>query len=508
MIDEHTVTKSNIFIPNISDLPFRLEPYPYQKAVFERSRDLKTFALFMEQGTGKTKVSADTAAWLYLHGKINTMIITAPSGIHEQWIREELPKHMSPAVPYVGFEWHSNKAPATTKAQLKELMLVKDKLVVLAFNIESVATKKAYDWILHFLMSRPTLLLVDEATDIKRPGAIRTQKLWKLGEFAKYKRILTGTPASEGPFGYYSMFRFLHWQILGYFTYAAFKAEFAEWVQLRGWQDDVKLDGKGRPIMVVARDKAGNPKYKNLERLESLAAKRSFRITKAEALPWLPPKLFDKRMFDMAPQQRKLYNEIKIDYVAEFRGKTYYADLAIVRMLRMQQIACGYLPSDTEEPHELVTPKNPRIESLEAIMDECSGQAIIWARFGQDISQIMRLLGSRAVRYDAKVDADERSKNKAKFLAGDVQCFVGNQKAGGRGLNIQVASVMVFYSNYFDLEWRQQGEDRGHRPGMHGSLQVYDLCATNSVDEYLIRRLIAKQNVADTITGDDPREWL
>jgi hypothetical protein len=71
-----------------------------------------------------------------------------------------------------------------------------------------------------------------------------------------------------------------------------------------------------------------------------------------------------------------------------------------------------------------------------------------------------------------------------------------------------VVQTMVFYSNYFDLEWRQQGEDRAHRPDMPGSLTIYDICGRGTVDEYTIRRLVAKQNIADTITGDPPREWL
>jgi SNF2 family DNA or RNA helicase len=487
------------------EFQYKLEPFPYQREVFERSRDLKTYALFMEQGTGKTKVTADTAAWLYLQQKASCLIVVAPNGVHQQWIDEELPKHLS--VPWVGFSWHGGVAPKKTQNHLGGL--IKDpRLVVLAFNIESVATAEVKRWIEYFLKSRSCMLVVDEATDIKRPSALRTRTLWYLGKFARYKRILTGTPASEGPFGYYSMFRFLHWQILGYWTYAEFKADFAEWKQLRGWRDDVKVDGSGRPIMVVARDKAGNPQYKNLDKLEHLASKRSYRITKKEALPWLPPKQYDKRLFELTTSQRKFYNEIKHDYVTELDGKTYYAELAITRMLRMQQIACGYLPSDTEEPKKLMPGKNPRIEALEALLEECSGQFIIWARFAYDIDQIMELLGKRAVRYDATVREEERSKNKARFLGGEAQGFVGNTKAGGRGLNLQVASLMVFYSNYFDLEWRQQGEDRGHRPGMGRSLQIYDLCCVQTVDEYIIKRLINKQNIADTITGDPPHEWL
>jgi SNF2 family DNA or RNA helicase len=492
--------------PLYSDFRFALPPYPYQQTVWERSRELKTFALFMEQGTGKTKVTADTAGWLYQRKLANLLIVVAPSGVHEQWVEEELPKHMSPDVPYTAWAWNT-AAPKATDAMLTQLVHDR-RLVVLAFNIEAVSTQRAKKWIQYFLQHRPGILTVDEATDIKRPSALRTRTLWHLGKFAMYRRILTGTPASEGPFGYYAMFRFLHWQILGYQTFAEFKADFAEWIQLRGWRDDIKEDSQGRPIMVVARDKAGNPQYKNLDRLYQLADKRSYRITKQDALPWLPPKQYDRRLFDLSDVQRKLYNEIKHEYVTEFKDKTYYAELAIVRLLRMQQIACGYLPSDTEEPHQLAPGPNPRIEALEALLAECSDQFIVWARFSADIDQIMKLLGKRAVRYDAKVDATQRGNNKHAFLAGDVQGFVGNAKAGGRGLNIQVASTMVFYSNYFDLEWRQQGEDRGHRPGMAGSLSIYDLCGRSTVDEYVIKRLKNKQVIADTITGDDPREWL
>jgi len=503
-----TISQKQIFSsPFLGEYRYRLEPYPYQHEVLERSRELITFALFMEQATGKTMVTANTLGWLYLRGLATLGIVVAPMGVHEQWVDEELPKHMSPDVNYVAFAWNNN-APKATDALLKTLA-VDPRLVIITFNIESVSTPRARKWIQYLLLNRPGLLAIDEATDIKRPSALRTRTLWQLGEYAKYRRILTGTPASEGPFGYYSMFRFLHWQILGYRTYAEFKADFAEWAQLRGWDDQVKLDGKGRPIMVVARDKAGNPKYKNLDRLNALVEKRCFRITKQEALPWLPPKQYQRRLFELVPQQRRLYNEMRHEYVTEFQGKTYYGDLAITRMLRMQQIACGYLPSDEEEPHQLVTPKNPRIQCLEDLLEEVTGQGIIWARFSADIDQIMKLLGDSAVRYDAAVETEQRTLNKHRYLNGEVRWLVGNPKAGGRGLNLQVGTTVVFYSNYFDLEWRQQAEDRSHRPGMDPrGVVFYDITARSTIDEYIIKRLVAKQNIADTVTGDPPHEWL
>lgn len=92
-----------------------------------------------------------------------------------------------------------------------------------------------------------------------------------------------------------------------------------------------------------------------------------------------------------------------------------------------------------------------------------------------------------------------------------VRFFVGNQAAGGTGLDgLQVASTVVYYSNDTSLTNRLQSEDRAHRGGseVHDRVTIIDIIADDTLDEKFLNALRARKNVADLVVGDDPREWV
>jgi SNF2 family DNA or RNA helicase len=67
---------------------------------------------------------------------------------------------------------------------------------------------------------------------------------------------------------------------------------------------------------------------------------------------------------------------------------------------------------------------------------------------------------------------------------------------------------MIYYSNYFDLEPRQQSEDRPHRPGLKHNVLITDLEAEHTVDRKIINTLRNKHNVSEILTGDPHRDWI
>ncbi len=61
---------------------FKTKPFKHQREVFEASKDLETFAIFWEQGTGKSKLTVDVCAYNYEKGRIDAMVIIAPNNVH------------------------------------------------------------------------------------------------------------------------------------------------------------------------------------------------------------------------------------------------------------------------------------------------------------------------------------------------------------------------------------------------------------------------------------------
>lgn len=495
----------------------------------------------MDPGTGKSKVVLDGSAYLGMEKEIGGLIVIAPNGVHRNWITEEAPTHFSDALPYSGMYWRTDSA-STQDYQRDFARFVKsDKFIIFAANIESLITDRLYAALREIIRTRCIKMVVDESADIKSPSAVRTKRALALAKMpnVRFRRILDGTPATENPFEIYSQFKFLDPSLFG-MNFSEFKSEFGVWerkgrdraafkeislvdslrASLPSLQGEERLEAM-KEIRVLETGLRGRtfPKlieYRNMHKLRRTIAEHSFRVTKEEALPHLPPKQYTKLPFDLSPEARRMYNQLRSEYITAFPdGRTVTAAMRLTRDLRLQQIACGYVPVDPDpvrpedvEPVRRIPGINTRLEMMRGVVDRYPGKMIIWCRFTEDINAILKILGPKAVRYDGKCSADELADNKDRFQRGDAEWFVGNSRVGGRGLTMTAAKYMLFYSSYFSLRLRLQAEDRAHRAGLLHNVLIIDPFALDTIDERIIESHRSKKELADMITGDPRKDWI
>lgn len=498
---------------------YKTEPYDHQRAVFERTRDRAEIALYLEMGTGKSKITIDTAGWQHETGVIDGLLIIAPAGVHRNWVDVEIPRHLPDRIERFCVTWRSGKMESkSTKANLADLLTF-DGLSVLSMNVEAIITKIGRSYVERFLARRRVLAVIDESIIIKTPGASRTKVAITLGKRARTRRICSGAPITQGPLDLYAQFQFLRPGILGFTSFLAFKHTFAEW--------DEGFNGRtGRTYQTLKC-------YRNQDQLLALCAPYTERITKDECLD-LPPKVYERRPFAMTADQRSLYEKLREEYVAELSSmESVTVAHALTRILRLQQVASGYWPERHEGsicaacggvgcescddlgmgvtllPMRRLTTTNPRIDALRDLLEELpvERQVICWCRFRFDVEEVLAAFGADAVRYDGATGEDERATSIAKFMAGEARLFVGTPRAGGRGLTLTAASVVVFYSHDFSYEIRAQAEDRAHRIGQTRSVTYVDLIAEDTVDERLLEVVAAKRDLA-ALFDRDPRSWL
>jgi SNF2 family DNA or RNA helicase len=347
-----------------------------------------------------------------------------------------------------------------------------------------------------FLTQKRCLYVLDESVAIKTPRAKRTQRILGSARYAPYRRILTGTPITNGAFDVYAPIRFLnkdYWFDHGLGSYLIFKNYF-------GMFRDGYNGATGKSFRQLVA-------YKNLDELHDMLEPISTRVTKDEVLD-LPPKLYSKRYVEMTPEQERLYNAIKNEYMVELEsGAEINAPLAIVRLLRLQQIICGYVPDD-DGNMVIVGGKNPRLETLIEFCNGLAHKAIIWARFRRDIDLITTALGKECVRYDGAVGTNDRAKAIEAFQHGETKFFVANPAAAGEGLTLHAARSVIYYNNSFKLSERMQSEDRAHRIGQEHPVHYTDFVCPGTVDERIVESLRGKRDVAQAITGDTLKEWL
>jgi len=514
----------------------KTKPFKHQADVLKESAAQRSFAVFWEQGTGKTKLTIDNISAAYLAGEIDAVIVVAPGGVDRNWITDEIPAHMPQEVvdKMSAVLYQSQKS--VTKWHQAELarLLHHSGLAFLAISYDAFMTKKGKNYIWKFLKKRRVFYVLDESHNVKSPGAKRTISIVASGVYARFRRLLTGTPVANGPFDVYSQMKFLEadfWKPHGFYTFAEFKSHFGEFEK----KDIYVAGGDKREIDVLLN-------YRNLDELYEILDKAGSRVTKDEVLD-LPPKLFSKRYFDLTAEQEKHYNELKTQFMTEVGGDVkcseckgtgvYQTDLfeescpscggygevkhvvdaplAITRLLRLQQVTCGYLPTGDEQKLTPLGNRNPRLETLHEIIEPLGHKSIIWARFTHDIDLIMDMLeriGRRPVRYDGKISAEECARSKEAFQHGDATDFVGNPAKGKEGLTLWQARTVVYYNNSFKLIDRLQSEDRAHRIGQEHPVNYIDIQAYGTVDVGITDALRAKFDIATQITGDKFKEWI
>ena len=472
---------------------FKTKPYAHQLTALEKSWNKENFAYFMEMGTGKTKVLIDNLAMLYDKGKIDGVLIVAPKGVVKTWYEQELPTHLPDHIENVTVLWQSN----ITKSQqekLETLFEIETALHILVMNVEALSTDKGVKFATKFLNSHKIMMAIDESTTIKTPTAQRTKNIIRLGDLAKYKRIMTGSPITKNPLDLYTQCYFLDPYLLDHASYYSFRNRYAIMKTMHV---------RGRSIQVVH-------KFQNLSELSERVKDFSYRVLKEDCLD-LPPKNFIKRHIQLTPAQKKVYEQMKKAAMAVLNGKVSTTMTVLTQLMRLHQITCGHFTADDGSEQQV---ESNRMPELMSILEDMDGKAIIWANYQKDILNIVNNISKKygpgsVVDYYGLTPQEDRQNNIRKFQ-NDPECrfLVGTPQTGGYGITLTQANTVIYYSNGYDLEKRLQSEDRAHRIGQKKTVTYIDLICEDTVDEKIVKALRDKINIASEVMGEELRDWI
>ena len=475
---------------------FKTEPYDHQRAVFRDSWFLPAYALFMEMGTGKSKIVVDTVGLLREVGEIDAVLIVAPKGVYHNWVRKEIPAHLPDRIERTVLAWQPN-ITQKYKDEFKKFVEA-DELKIFVMNVEAFSTQKGEQTAMWFgkKFGERGMMVVDESTTIKNRKALRSKAVNAAGKLFTYKRLLTGSPVTKSPMDLYSQCEFLGKEHLGFPSYYAFQGRYA----------------------VVKRRTMGHRSFQEIvgfQRLDELNSKLdafSKRVLKKECLD-LPEKVYMRREVELTDDQKSYYRQMSKLALAQLTdGTLVTTNNVLTQIMRLQQICCGFVRNDDEEVREI---KSNRLNELLNICEEVQGKCIIWATYVHDIENICDLLkktygpDSYAAFYGAtKQDERQRLVEEFQDPDSDMRFFVGNSRTGGMGITLTEASTVIYYSNNYDLEVRVQSEDRAHRIGQRNNVTYIDMVSPGTIDEKVLTALQNKQNIASTVLGEELTEWF
>ena len=468
---------------------FKTKPFDHQRKALDLSWNKKVYALFMEMGTGKTKVAIDNMGILHQQNEIDLAIIIAPKSVYMNW-KNEIETHLSDEIAYEMFYWPKIK-------ELPNQFIIDKKLGIVLMNVEALSHKSGVDFVRKLMIRfRNSMIILDESTTIKNRTAARTKNILKIFLGSKYKRILTGSPVTKSPLDLYTQCEFLSPDLLGFNNFFTFRARYAVMDQIR--------IGNDRYIHA--------PKYYiNLEELDNKLKSFSYRVRKDDCLD-LPEKIRLQHEVELTKEQRITYDQLKERALAIINDDTVSYNNKLTELLRLHQVTCGFVKDDSGTIHKF--DDCPKMEELLDIIENTDGKVIIWANYVYNIKNIMQTLEDKygkdsTVAIYGEIDTDDRQTAVKRFQE-DPRCrfFVGNPSTGGFGLTLTAASYVVYFSNNFNLEIRQQSEDRAHRIGQKRNVTYIDIVSQKTIDKYILRALQNKIKLSADTLGETVKAWL
>lgn len=412
--------------------------YKHQERALDLLADHNAFALFMEQGTGKTIPALIHVTNLLIAGDIENCLIVAPLSTLGSWKRD-LDK-LSP---------------------LRQRLASKITLI----NYDKIWRREEYQ--------RPwDCIVLDEAHAIAHRTSKRSKCLLKLAKDAPYRYLLTGTPQSNGRLeDYYSLMEFLQPGIFG--TWREFTAHYTV---------ERRLPGSFVNIIVG---------YRNQEELLEKVGEYSFRVMKRDCLD-LPDKLPDE-VIRCELKEKAKYKQAMKDFIEEF-------DMTIgnplTKVMKLRQISSGFVFDDYGDLHALKCDKLARLEEL---IDSIDGKVVVFCEFQYSIDAISALLTKKKIPF---VSLDGRQKDKTvwrQFQTDEtIRVIICQYLTANAGIDLFASSHTVYYEPNLSTTVVEQSRDRIHRIGQSQPCSYYWLITEGTIEEEIYKRLAEKTDFNKT----------
>ena len=443
----------------------------------------KGFGFLFEMGCGKTLTAIAVTGAGYQMGKINRVLIIAPTSVCAVWPKE--------FAEYAAFPYTIRTLLGSKAQRLKELSdLLRfpyRHLKVAVINYESTWRDDIFEALQDY---DADLIICDESQRIKTHDAAQSKAIHQLGDKARYKLILSGTPVQNEAVDIFSQYRFLDPSIFGDNFYAF----------------------RGRYCVMGGFNKKQIVQYRDLDTLIQKEHSIAYRVTKDEALD-LPEQTFENRYITLDKKERNIYDKLRRDGFAELDGSgTITVTTVLTKLLRLQQFTGGFLVEDDATCPQLVS--RGKLDALEDILEdyvvEGRKKLVIFARFLPEIHEIEALCqkvlgkaGMRAVAIYGDIKKEERGSIVQQFQTDlNTMVFVGQIDTAGTGITLTAADTCVYYSVNFNYATHSQSLSRIHRIGQRNRCTYIHLVAEKTVDETILHALAKKEDLAKTVVDN------
>lgn len=480
------------------------KPYQHQRDTLQRIlADKGVHGLLHEPGCGKSRIVVDYCGVLALGLKEVRVLVICPRDVQDTWLTQFetfLPGVVSAWVGVAQgtieekasqISWQARRARLKRSWEREGPEDVAADLDVWVVNIDAFANRMIAKGTTSVTLAdrmtaavekfNPHLLVLDESHRCKGPSGNAARAIAKLARTIPRRLLLTGTPMPHSPLDVWAQ-----WRILSPTTFRdpdgkvmSFGRFKERWAVMGGW---------------MGREITG---FRDLDKLEGLMAQRSSVVRKKDALD-LPPTTDIVYKVTLTPPERKAYEAMRKKLLVTLGDGTAEATNRLVQMLRLRQIAAGYLHTDEGGMVELGPGKLDRCRSLLDDLMASEHRVVIFAWGRYEIEKLHRQLTDKPP-YDSEVhlitgdtkDVDRRA-IRAQFLdiAGNPQrtILIAQVRTMSLGVNeLVTASHAIFLSQSALRDDAVQARGRLDRPGQLEPVTYHYLVAEGTVDEVMLQ---------------------
>ena len=439
-------------------------PYPYQQHAISAIEEHESFGLFLDMGLGKTVITLTAIHDLiYDSFEAQRVLIIAPKRVAESTWQDE------------GRKWDHLKglrfsAVIGTRAQrLKALAADADVYIIGRDNVA---------WLCDLcnLKNRRLpfdMLVVDESSSFKNPGAVRFKKLRRNLGYFKRRVILTGTPTSNTLMDLWSQLfildmgrrlgRTLTEYRLNYFVPGKRNGHVVfNWLPQKGAQDAI------------------SKRIKDI----CMSMKASDYIT-------LPRKIVNVVKVKLPDAARKVYDQMVKDQVVALGDEEQITAFQAATVAnKLLQISNGSVYTDD---HGVQMIHHEKVDALKEIIEESGGQSIlVFYGFRHDVQSIKAEI-PEAVELEGKETLDDWNR-------GNIKVLLAHPASAGYGLNMQAGGhIVVWYGLTWSLEQYQQANARLYRQGQDKPVIIHHIVAADTIDERVLWSLRNKKKGQDSL---------
>jgi SNF2 family DNA or RNA helicase len=455
------------------NLKLKKEAYPFQQDAFEEIKDKEYFAIFHEQGLGKTKIAIDLAFYWLENEHVESVFIVSKKSLIKNW-QDEL-------------EFHGNVPPlvlSNNKTSNSQKLGLPGSIYLLNFEL----IRDHIDIYETFFELRKMGIIIDESTQIKNPTSKTARAFHRLSKVTNRRIIMTGTPISNRPYDIWSQIYFLdHGERLGK-TFDDFKEEY-------DLGNDLNNNPGGQIIL-----------KNNLRLLNEKLRDCSARETKKTAGIELPTRRFIVDKVPMDTRQQLLYEKMQIELSAEVLkdGQLVEEDVEVIlkRLGKLVQISSNAKLVD--ERYELVPPKTKKTEEIIKKAFSENSKLLIWTCYIKNVEYLkdyFKDMGAEGIH--GNIDSKERDNIISKFKKDpSTRILIATPGVAKEGLTLVAANYAIFYDRNFSLENYLQAQDRIYRISQKKACYIYKLLSINSIDDWIEALLEAKEVAARYGQGD------